>query len=162
MQDAVDALKIAFAVLIFIIALTIAFSSISQAKQASDSILYTIDKTNFYEQLNASSLEDTNGGRKVKIDTIISNIYKVPKESLAVKVIAGTDTFIFDLSTMNKADLYREIQRFKNAYMNTNLEFIENFSEITYTGKYIAEEDGSVITETPGLTKIYITYTKKS
>ena len=74
MQDAVDALKIAFAVLIFIIALTIAFSSISQAKQASDSILYTIDKTNFYEQLNASSLEDTNGGRKVKIDTIISNI----------------------------------------------------------------------------------------
>ena len=78
---------------------------------------------------------------------------------MAVKVIAGTDTFIFDLSTMNKADLYREIQRFKNAYMNTNLEFIENFSEITYTGKYITAEDGSVITETPGLTKIYITYT---
>ena len=139
MQDAVDALKIAFAVLIFIIALTIAFSSISQAKQASDSILYTIDKTNFYEQLNASSLEDTNGGRKVKIDTIISNIYKVPKESLAVKVIAGTDTFIFDLSTMNKADLYREIQRFKNAYMNTNLEFIENFSNFKMAAEEVIE-----------------------
>ena len=56
----------------------------------------------------------------------------------------------------------RQSEIMKLSRTHQDKEFIENFSEITYTGKYITAEDGSVITETPGLTKIYITYTKKS
>ena len=48
MENASDALKMAGAVLIFIIALTIVFSLISQIKTTSDSVLFNSDKLNYY------------------------------------------------------------------------------------------------------------------
>ncbi len=48
MENAVDALKIAFGVLVFVIALTVAFALLSQAKATSDIMLFASDKTNYY------------------------------------------------------------------------------------------------------------------
>lgn len=44
MENAVDALKIAFGVLVFVIALTVAFALLSQAKATSDIMLFASDK----------------------------------------------------------------------------------------------------------------------
>lgn len=160
MENAIDALKMAFAILVFVVAITVSFSSISQAKKTSDFIIKNIDKTNFYERLGATDLETTNGGRKVNIDTIISNLYRIVQESFEVKVIIGTDTFEFGLNNMTTEELELAINNFKLEYLDKDYTYIETFSEITYTGKYITEEDGSQITVTPGLKKVYITYTK--
>lgn len=160
MENAIDALKMAFAILVFVVAITVSFSSISQAKKTSDFIIKNIDKTNFYERLGTTDLETTNGGRKVNIDTIISNLYRIVQESFEVKVIIGTDTFEFGLNNMTTEELELAINNFKLEYLDKDYTYIETFSEITYTGKYITEEDGSQITVTPGLKKVYITYTK--
>ena len=160
MENAIDALKIAFAVFILIMALTITFSSISQVKQTSDLIMDSIDKTNFYSNLNANELETANGGRKVKIDTIISNLYRIPKESFEITVIIGNRTYQFGLTGMTLEDLNNGINAFKTRYINDNSDFIETFSEITYSGEYLTAEDGSAVIVQQGIKKICITYKK--
>lgn len=160
MQNAVDALKISFAVFVFIIALSITFSSVSQVKQTSDLIVYHIDKTNFYDNLKPSEQETENGGRTVKIDTIISNLYRIPKESFEVSVIINGRTYNFGLNSMTTTELIRAVENFKSVNIDKDYDFIETFSEVTYTGKYLTADDGSGITITPGIKKIYITYTK--
>lgn len=49
MENASDALKMACAIFIFVIALSIVFSLISKIKTTADTILYYSDKTNYYE-----------------------------------------------------------------------------------------------------------------
>ena len=160
MQNAVDALKISFAVFVFIVALTITFSSVSQVKQTSDLIVYHIDKTNFYDNLKPSEQETENGGRTVKIDTIISNLYRIPKESFEVSVIINGRTYNFGLNSMTTTELIRAVENFKSVNIDKDYDFIETFSEVTYTGEYLTADDGSEITKTPGIKKIYITYKK--
>ena len=160
MQNAASALKMAFAILVFIIALSITFSCITQAKGASDFILYHIDQTNFYENLESEDLETTNGGRIVYIDTIISNLHRILQESFEVKVIIGNREFQFGLNNMTANELEERINEFKAQYTNDSSKYIETFSEIIYSGEYISTEDGTTVTVIPGLKKIYITYTK--
>lgn len=160
MQNAADALKISFAVFVFIVALSITFSCISQIKNTADFILYHIDKTNFYDNLDASELETTNGGREVGIDTIIANLYRIKKESFEVSVNIDGNIQNFGLNAMTSTELANAIDEFKSQYINKNYNFIETFSEITYTGEYISAADGSGITIVPGIKKLYITYTK--
>lgn len=49
MENTTDALKMAFAIFVFIIALSIVFSLIGKVKETADSILFYSDKTNYYE-----------------------------------------------------------------------------------------------------------------
>ena len=162
MENAVDALKIAFAILVFVIALSITFSSISQVKKTGDFILKSVDKTNYYTKLGVENLETYNGGRIVGIDTIISNMYRIKQETFAIKVVNGSERRDFTLDNFTEDELLEQIESFKKEHINSTDEYIETFSEITYSGEYIIGEDGSRITIVPGGTKIYITYTKQS
>ena len=49
MENASDALMMAFGVLIFVLALTLAINSFSQAREVSEIVLYQSDSTNYYE-----------------------------------------------------------------------------------------------------------------
>ena len=55
MENTVDALKIAFGVLIFAIALTLTFSVIGQARVTSEAIFKLKDKTQYYEYATEKS-----------------------------------------------------------------------------------------------------------
>ena len=89
MENAVDALKIAAAVLVFVIALTIAFALLSQAKATSDIMLFASDKTNYYTYSNKA--ENTEG-RIVGADVVISSLYRYYKESVVVRVYDKNNT----------------------------------------------------------------------
>ena len=82
MDNAIDALKIAFAVFVFVIALSITMNAFSQAKTVSDVVFYMADKTNFYEYI---SEEDRDSDyRKVSGETIIPTLYRYYKENFNV------------------------------------------------------------------------------
>ena len=49
MENAADALKLGFALLVFVIAITLTFSVIGQARAVSDIVFTATDKTNFYD-----------------------------------------------------------------------------------------------------------------
>lgn len=173
MENAVDALKIAAAVLVFVIALTIAFALLSQAKATSDIMLFASDKTNYYTY---SKDAENKAGRIVGADVVISSLYRYYKESVVVRVYDtdGTTLLIKD-SAGNGVEFNTETdgglsQRERKKRVNELIEknsdtltgtFLETFDEVKKSGEYIVEDDGSEITVQSGQTSIYITYTKQ-
>ncbi|MCL2342251.1 MAG: hypothetical protein FWC53_04375 [Firmicutes bacterium] len=101
MENAAEAIKYAFAIMVFVISISIAFMSISQAKATSDVITFAIDKTNFYPQLtrdasgelketygsttNGTGIKtDLKGNRIVGVDTVVSSLYRYYTEGFCV------------------------------------------------------------------------------
>lgn len=81
MENAVDALKIAFAVLVFVIALTVAITMFTQLNQVSKIVLASSDITQYYEYEIAT---DEQRNRIVGLETIIPTLYKYYRENYTV------------------------------------------------------------------------------
>ena len=86
MENAADALKMAAAVLIFVLALSISINAFSEARQASDIILQYNDRE--YEYTYVEENKDDEGNvlteRIVGIESIIPSIYKAYKENYKI------------------------------------------------------------------------------
>lgn len=97
MEDAVDALKIAFAALIFVVALAVFYRMISLAKLTSDEVLYSVNKANYYEYSENGGVEN----RIVTLKDMIPTIYRYAKEGYGVTIINKSGTIIarFDIET---------------------------------------------------------------
>lgn len=78
MENASEALYMVFAVLVFVLALTVAMNAFNQAKATSDVVLYQSDITNYYEYQGATGKESQN--RIVGLETVIPTLYKYYKE----------------------------------------------------------------------------------
>ena len=81
MENATDALKMAFAVIVFVMALTIAVMMFSQLNQVSKLVVSSSDITKYYEYKIAKDEEQT---RIVGLETIIPTLYKYYKENYTV------------------------------------------------------------------------------
>lgn len=177
MENAADALKMAFAIFIFVIAITTLFIMISKVKATSDIMFYYNDKTNFHEYPPTKGID-----RKVKVADIVATLYRYYKESVAVTVIIDGDTYFFDLGNENyitvqengrpliklgtEENIEKNLGQFiydnliNSAKINDNTEFVETFTEMPTSGIYSTGSDGSEITLSAGGKKVYITYTK--
>lgn len=80
MENAVEALKIAFAMLMFGMALTLSISSFSQATQAVDAITTLRDREAHYTYVTPTD-ELT---RNVGIETVITSMYRAYKENIKI------------------------------------------------------------------------------
>lgn len=168
MENAVDALKIAAAVLVFVIAITIAFALLSQAKSTSDIILFSSDKTNYYDY--SKNFDGTNG-RIVGADVVISSLYRYYKESIVVRIYDNSGTLKKQFNTkIDGLGSQKARKKFVNDWINSSEgksilssdnKFLETFDEVKESGQYIKEDDGSEITIQSGQTSIWITYTQQ-
>ena len=87
MENSADALKIAFAVFVFVIAISITFMVLAQAKSTADTVMYYSDNTNFQDHYNGD-------GEEVGVDNLITTLYKYNKESLAIKILDKSNNII--------------------------------------------------------------------
>lgn len=156
MENAADALKISFAVFVFVIAILVTFTMISHAKQTSDIVLYHSDKTSFYEY---ETSKETN--REVDISTVISTLYKSTEETMTVSIVIDEDTKYEFSSAKTEEEI--------NEFIYNNIEetlkqdtYVEEFIEVPYDGIYKTGEDGSQMTIAEGVKKVYITYYQKA
>lgn len=172
MENAADALKIAFAMFVFVIAITMTFTLISQAKSTADVVLYHSDETNFYEYSTSS---DTN--RQVSVVEVIPTLYRYYKESIGVTVnLKDNTSYTFDLNNNetivmdDKARLTSNKDREENLgifiydilfELPVNTTFTEEFVEIPISGIYENGPDGTELVITSGGKKVYITYTQQ-
>ena len=83
MENASDAIIMAGAVLIFVIALTVAMTVFSQARSTIDTVVYASDRTNYYEYLDID-ISNNIKNRIVGLETIIPTLYKYYKENYTV------------------------------------------------------------------------------
>lgn len=101
MENAVDALKIAFAIFIFVIAIALSFSIVGQVRATSEVILALNDKANSYDYVANEDNNANNKERIVSFETILPTIYRYAKEQYAVTIINkdGTPIVRYDLYT---------------------------------------------------------------
>ena len=96
MDNAVEALKIAFAVMMFVMALGLSISSFSQARSAASSIINMSDRENEYTYIEPS---DTLLTRTVGIETIIPTMYRAYTENIEIyffKDNAGSPFYLYN------------------------------------------------------------------
>ena len=157
MENGIQALFVAFAILIFIIALTVSFTSLNTAKKTADVVLKYSDREFFQDHVNADRNEYIDGGRTVKIDTVIATLLRCARENYAVRVINGSDDIVFDYAINNKEELKNNINNFVNNHINDLSEYRETYTEVTLDGITYTSTDGTALEENVGK-KIYITY----
>lgn len=102
MENAVDALKMAFGMIVFVIAMSATIYLISVATSTSEVLLYAADSTNYYDNIKLENAEVTT--RTVSIETIIPTLYRYYKENFAVEIFDkdGNLVQLFDLNIEGK------------------------------------------------------------
>ena len=113
MENAVDALKLAFGVIVFVIAFALLFSTVSLAKRVTEGLVTEADETTYmlYDEANGDDAwvkTDNETGvqcRIVTMEDIIPTLYRYSTESYGVTIIdkskRGVDQIIarFDTET---------------------------------------------------------------
>ena len=156
MENAADALKMAFAIFVFIVALSIVFSLMTKIKGTADTVLWYSDKTNYYDWAE----ENTDNGRTVGEDVIISALYTIVEEKLYIQVKDGAATTTFAPSIL-PAEVERR-QKIINDNLNSGSNtYKERVMELTTGGVFRTAEDGTKITIQPGTTKTYVIFEKQ-
>ena len=137
MENAVEALKQAFAVFVFALALTVSFTMFSKAKATADAITTTQSKQEYLESaelkdklyINSKDVESGNentlgvasltmyGDRVVQPDDVISTIYRYNLEKYGVTIIRENGTVItrFDSNTESVIRQWYNIKAGKEA-----------------------------------------------
>ena len=155
MDNAIDALKIAFAVFIFVIALSVTMNALSQAKTVSDVVFYMADKTNFYEYISEERPTDY---RVVSGETIIPTLYRYYKENfnVIIKNSEGKVLVTFNLEDEIKAynKDYKAAPWLGNANIDTKLRV-----DVEVSGK---ETKINGVQWTPGIPGGLLAYLKDS
>lgn len=109
MENITDALKMAAFVLLFLGALTIGVTTLSQARAASEAILYTKDEKNYYSFVDEDNYYNSSAGyyktsRVVGIDTIIPTIYRYYKEKFRVEFYDENDSKLYIIEAPNSSE----------------------------------------------------------
>lgn len=105
MDNATDALKMAFAVIVFTMALTIAIIMFSQLNQVSKIVISSTDITQYYEYEIATNEEQT---RIVGLESIIPTLYKYYKENYTVLFLTKNGTPLNLYETQTNINLWSE------------------------------------------------------
>lgn len=158
MENAVDALKIAAAILIFIIAIASSFSLFGIAKQTADSIITMRDKQAYLESaeldggiLYTSSSEiqkgekeitlgvTTKGDRIVGIEDVISTVSRYSKEKYGVTIVnkSGTVLARYDSNTEQIISQWNSIDKDK---LKESGGYIDQLNKNTKTKGYGLED----------------------
>ena len=156
MENAADALKMAGFVLLFILALTIAMMTLTQARTAAQAILYAEDDRNFYSYVEEDDYIDLTSNRykvtrNVTMNDIIPTLYRYYKENYRVEVVGidshplyvnskGQKTYALDLDEEMENN---EPWQGSNRAIKENLDkIVENVLLYNYKDSTFVEELG--------------------
>ena len=89
MENAVEALKMAFAVILLTMALSLSLAFFSKARTTAEAVLHSSDETAYYDYTKYDLPEDTSGNRIVSYETIIPTLYKYDKERYKITFKRG-------------------------------------------------------------------------
>ena len=167
MENASDALKIAFALIVFTTAIATLFILTTNTRSTADTIFEYMDDTIYEEHLKS---ED------VGVSEIVGTLYRYYKESICVIIkFKNGEIYTFDRGNEN----YKEVMPLnsaKNIELNldkfvneklldvshVNQPFTVSFVEIPRTGMYAYDEDSNTdFTLKSGSKKVFITYEEK-
>lgn len=137
MENAVEALKLATVVIVFVLAVSLAFMLFTQTKTTADSIFYIRDSQKYMEQeglegiIYTSSGVDTN--RTVTMAEVISTIYRYPKENYGVTIIVGNEVYArYDITTEEIINRWNGTYEQDSIYTDAGIELPEINKHLNY------------------------------
>ena len=83
MENAVEAMKMGFAMIVFVLAMTASMYLLNTASSTSQVLLYYNDETNYLDNIE---IRNDITKRTVTVDTIIPTLYRYYKENFAVQI----------------------------------------------------------------------------
>lgn len=103
MENIVESILMAFAVLVLIIALSMTTYLLSTAMSTTEELVYNSDKTQYLSTIK-NDITSYSATRVVGIDTVINSLYRYYKENFMVRIcrIDGTVHQIFDTTIEGK------------------------------------------------------------
>ena len=119
MENAAEALKMAFGYLMFVLALTMSISSFSQARETIDAIITMKDRETEYTYVEAKEQ------KIVGVETIFPTMYKAYKEDFKIIFYKYTDD---TQTTTEPLYLYNSIDKYTNA--KTPINYIDLEQEV--------------------------------
>lgn len=148
MENATEALKMAFGVMMFVLALSLAISSFSSATQAVDTIVTLKDRETQYTYVTPAS----NSNRIVGIETVVPTLYKAYKENFRVQ--------FFDRDGTKPLALYYQTDSFGNKTKDENgrnitINYIDLESEIVATPREAIQHLDVLLNPRPTITSRY-------
>ena len=98
MENAVEALKMAGFMLLFIIALSITMITLTQAKTTSDSLVKNQDRQQSYQYIEVTGDLSKSLSRTVTLADIIPTLYRYAQEDYAVQFYtsSGSPLYIYE------------------------------------------------------------------
>ena len=170
MENGVEAIKMVFGILIFVLAISISISCFSSATQAIQRIVeiqqaeesYVTDANGKY--LNYVDFEIGKGTREVGIETIVPTMYKAYKEDFAIYFYKADGTEFVLYEENGKKINYIDLQKESHGNAKRAMEFLEVMLEnrlydelskhtfIEHLGEYY-HDDVSGTTETAEVNK---------
>ena len=131
MENASKALEIVFAVIVLVMALSIAMYMFAQAREVADIVAHSADITKFIEYKE----DDLEGGtRRVGLETIVPSMYRYYKENY---------TIIF-LRQFKKEEHYMPLDLYRTVRFDYRSTWNKKvFSIFKYPG-YVEDDDGSI------------------
>ena len=109
MENAVESIIIAFAVIVFVIALSLTTFMLSKAMTTTETLVYYSDETNYYQNIEiAENISDTDilTKRQVSIDTVINSLYRYYKENFMVRIYNKTGELVQIFDTTLEGKIY--------------------------------------------------------
>ena len=165
MENAVQALKMGAAILVFSIALVTAFMVFAQARQVAETVFIVSDNDRYKEYVEGD-VDSIN--RIVGIETIIPTLYNYAEERYSVTILdsAGNQVERFDIDyngPMSANDIQKRLNTFVSEELLSttwkNRKFRETIVEDEYKGSsYTDPITGETIEAIGTETKLYITY----
>ena len=124
MENAVEGFKLAFAVLLLTMALSLTIAFFSKARTTAEMVLRSSDKTVYYDYTSYSIPQDTSGNRIVGYETIIPTLYKYDKERYKVTFKQGNyNETTGELSNVTNLSIYET----KSVQANWNKNYVNDF-----------------------------------
>ena len=134
MENATDALKMAGAVLLFVLAISVAIVSFGQVRETADTILNYKDRETTYEYIDEDTTEALGLGRKVSLETAIPSIFRAYLENYKI-VFVGLNEPIYTIKISGQdtgIDKYTLDLETSTEYKNVVLANEEQKSEFLY------------------------------
>ena len=142
MENAIDTMKIAFSMSVYVLALALTVSVVGQARATSEVVFHSNDKTEFYQYITNENIANTKD-RVVGIETVIPTIHRYAKEQFAVTIFdrLGNPIVRYDLWTEGFMSNWNQILKNKDKQDSAeNSAEKESYEEVSNRLKVVQQQ----------------------
>ena len=127
MENAVESIIIVFAVIVFVIALSMTTFMLSKAMTTTQDLIYYSDKTNYMQNIQVDE-DNRITRREVSIDNVVNSLYRYYKENFMVRIYDKDSNLVQIFDTTIEGKIYTAMSKSENRRNLEEKALVNNYS----------------------------------